>query len=338
MGGGGLMGGALPVGASGWCPGDDVIQGLNDVFDVDPTCQAYQDVKTASLPFFQTAARTGSPADLYYAYGMAFGAVSHPVCSGWSFYLNALGNLTPTPGSNGGNVATASATNTGSSVLDFGANNVPDWMAVGLNVSDSTTPGAIISGQTVSDFDTATVTLTAPVDATVNSRDVIVFALPGGLGTEDIKAIARTRYTCLNANVRMMTSKHHPHTPKTSGHAVKVGGGIIVTTSLTNTSSKVLTFGAGNVPSWMEKGLNVYDASDPDAIAQGHKVHDFDNATVTLTTKVDATVNAGATIVFSPPPLVGKVLIDSPYIPPAHALQSRRGFRQWLRRCLQSRS
>src|SRR5262249_54727815 len=124
----------------------------------------------------------------------------------------------------------------------------------------------------------------------------------------------------LTANVRMTTSKHHPHDHGSSGHAVKVSGGIIVTTSATNSGS-VLTFGAGNVPSWMAKGLNVYDNSTPSAIAQGHKVKDFDNTTVTLTPPVDATVNSGDTIVFSPPPLVGSILIDSPYIPPGAALK-----------------
>jgi hypothetical protein len=278
-------------------------------------------VKTASLTLFQKAAGTGNSADLFFAYGAAFDAVSHPICSGWSLYLNVLGNLTPTPGSNGGNVATTLSTGTSSNVLTFGT--VPDWMANGLNVSDSTTPGAINSGQTVSDFDATTVTLTANVDATVKSGDTIVFSLPGGLGQQDIQAIAQTRYKCLSANVRMTTSKHHPHDHQSSGHAVKVSGGIIVTTSPTNTSSQVLTFGAGNVPSWMAKGLNVYDASTPGAITQGHKVKDFDNNTVTLTTNVDATVNAGDTIVFSPPPLVGSILIDSPFIPPGAALRNR---------------
>src|ERR1700719_4435556 len=128
MGGGGFIGARL-VGAPSWCKGDDVVKGLNDVFNVDPTSQPYQDVKTASLALFQKAALTGSPADLFYAYGAAFDAVSHPICSGWSLYLNALGNLTPTPGSNGGNVSTTSATATQSKVLTFGAGNVPDWMA-----------------------------------------------------------------------------------------------------------------------------------------------------------------------------------------------------------------
>ena len=99
-------------------------------------------------------------------------------------------------------------------------------------------------------------------------------------------------------------------------------GGIIVTTSATNSGS-VLTFGAGNVPSWMAKGLNVYDNSTPGAIAQGHKVKDFDTNTVTLTTPVDATVNSGDTIVFSPPPLVGSILIDSPWMPPPGPLKRR---------------
>jgi hypothetical protein len=220
MGGGGFVGGALPSGAPTWCSGDDVCKGLNDVFNVDPTSQPYQDVKTASLTLFQKAARTGSSPDLFFAYGAAFDAVSHPICSGWSLYLNALGNLTPTPGSNGGNVVTTSSTATSSRILTFGT--VPAWMAVGLNVSDSTTPGAITGGQTVSDFTATTVKLTAHVNATVNSGDTIVFSLPAGLGQTDIQLIAQARVDGLTANKKMKTQKHHPHDPNTSGHVVQV--------------------------------------------------------------------------------------------------------------------
>ena len=324
MGGGAFTGSALPVGAASWCSGNKVVQDLNDLFaPPDPLKSSlYQAAKTASLAYFQTAATTGNYTDLMFAYIKAYDAAGMTVCSGWANYLEALGTLGPTP-NNGGNVATTSSTNTSSSVLTFGAGNVPDWMADGLTVSDSTNPGAIRSGQTVLDFDTATVTLTANVDATVNSGDTIVFSVAGGLGKQDVQAIARTRYNCLSANVRMTTSKHHPHDRHSSGHAVKLGGGFIVTTSPTNTSSQVLTFGAGNVPSWMDKGLSVYDNSNPNAIAQGHKVKDFNNSTVTLTTNVDATVNAGDTIVFSPPQLVGSILIDSPWIPPNQAVKRR---------------
>ena len=317
MGGGGFIG-ERPAGAATWCSGDDVVKSLNDLFDQDPQSNQYQKAKAASLALFQTAATTGQWEDLWTAYSEAYRAAVMTPCPGWLTYLGALGTLGPTP-SNGGNVAAALATS--SAILTF--SNVPDWMADGLTVSDSTNPGAIRSGQTVLDFDTATVTLTANVDATVNSGDTIVFAVAGGLGQQDVQAIARTRYNCLSANVRMTTSKHHPHDRHSSGHTVKLGGGIIVTTSPTNTSSQVLTFGAGNVPSWMDKGLNVYDNSNPAAIAQGHKVKDFDNNTVTLTTHVDATVNAGDTIVFSPPPLVGKILINSPWIPPNQAVKRR---------------
>jgi hypothetical protein len=317
--GGGAYVGALPLGASAWCSGQDVVDSLNVLFDQDPSNQQYIDAKNASLTPFQKAATSGDWLDLWNAYSAAFDAAGVQLCRGWYAYLGALGTLGPTA-SNGGNVATALATS--SAILTF--SSVPDWMADGLTVSDSTTPGAIISGQTVSDFDATTVTLTANVDATVNLGDTIVFSVAAGLGQQDIRAIAQARYKYLTANVRMTTSQHHPHTRKTSGHAVKLSGGIIVTTSPTNTSSKVLTFGAGNVPSWMDKGLNVYDNSTPGAIGSGQKVHDFDNSTVILTTHVDATVNSGDTIVFSPPPLVGSISIDSPWIPPNHA-RKRRG-------------
>jgi hypothetical protein len=143
-------------------------------------------------------------------------------CPGWLTYLGALGTLGPTP-SNGGNMVTTSSTATSSKVLTF--SNVPDWMANGLNVSDSTTPGAITGGQTVSDFDATTVKLTAKVNATVNSGDTIVFAVPAALGLSNIKAIAQARYDGLSNDQKMKTDKHGPHDHLSSGHAVKVTHG-----------------------------------------------------------------------------------------------------------------
>jgi hypothetical protein len=218
MGGGGDPLG-LPLGASTWCSGDDVVQSLNDLFDQDPSSPQYQAAKTASLANFYTAANTGNWQDLWAAYSNAYAAAGVTLCSGWSLYLQALGTLSPTP-TNGGNIVTTSSTATSSAILTF--SNVPDWMATGLGVSDSSTPGGINGGQTVSDFTATTVTLTANVNATVNSGDTIVFSLPSGQGQTNIRAIAQARYDGLTANKKMKTKKHPPHDPHSSGHAVKV--------------------------------------------------------------------------------------------------------------------
>jgi hypothetical protein len=226
----------------------------------------------------------------------------------------------------GGNAVTTSLTNTPSPVLTFGPGNVPSWMAKGLNVYDASNPGAITGGQTVLDFDNKTVTLTTGVNATVHSGDTIVFSVPPGQGQLNIYNIAQARYECLTANVGMTTSKHDPHDAKKHGHGVKRSG-IIVTTSPTNTSGLVLTFGAGNIPSWMDVGMNVFDASTPGAITGGQTVTGINTPSagqIRISANVNATVNSGDTIVFSVPPVVGSITIDSPYIPPGAAL-SRRG-------------
>jgi hypothetical protein len=219
MGGGGFTLEALPPGAAAWCSGDDVIKSLNDLFHQDPANPQYQAAKTASLALFQTAANSGNWADLWVAYSKAFDAAGIQLCGGWSSYLDALGSLSRSSG-NSGNIVTTSSTATSSAILTFGS--VPDWMANDLNVSDSSTPGAITGGQTVSDFTTTTVTLTANVNAMVNSGDTIAFSLPGGQGNSNIKKIAQARYDGLKNNKKMKTHKHGPHDPHSSGHRVKV--------------------------------------------------------------------------------------------------------------------
>jgi hypothetical protein len=69
---------------------------------------------------------------------------------------------------------TTAATNAGVTVLTF-AGGVPSTIMPGMTVYDATTPGAIISGQQVGLVGTTTVTLTANVDAKVNSGDTIYF-------------------------------------------------------------------------------------------------------------------------------------------------------------------
>jgi len=216
MGGGGIV---LPSGAAAWCSGDDVIKGLNDLFHQDPNNPQYQDAKAASLTYFERAAMSGWVGDLWMAYSKAFDAAGLPICGGWSSYLDALGNMSPS-GNNSGTVVTTSSTPTSSAVLTFAS--VPDWMANDLNVSDSSNPAAITGGQTVSDFTTTTVTLTAKVDAKVNAGDRIAFSLPGAQGNINIRTIAKARHDGLHNNVRMKTFKHHPHDPHSSGHRVKV--------------------------------------------------------------------------------------------------------------------
>jgi hypothetical protein len=219
MGGGGFVGGALPLGASAWCSGDDVVNSLDGLFHQNPADKQYQEAKTASLALFQTAANTGNWLDLWGAYSKAYDAAGVQLCSGWSSYLEALGTLSPTS-SNGGNMITTSSTAASSAILTF--SNIPDWMANDLNVSDSSTPGAITGGQTVLSFTANTVTLTANVNATVNSGDTIVFSLPGGQGQSNIQMIAQARYDGLSNNLKMKTHKHSPHDPHSSGHKVKV--------------------------------------------------------------------------------------------------------------------
>ena len=215
MGGGGDPLG-LPLGAPSWCSGDDVIKALNDLFK-DPTSGEYQAAKTAALALFQTAANgTGTWQDLWAAYGSAFDAAGVQLCGGWSLYLTALGNLSGIAG----NIVTTSSTATSSAILTFG--NVPGWMAIGLNVADSSTPGAITGGQTVLSFTTNTVTLTANVNATVNSGDTIAFSLPTRQGQSNIQKIAQARYQGLTNNVKMKTNKHDPHDPHSGGHRVEV--------------------------------------------------------------------------------------------------------------------
>jgi hypothetical protein len=219
MGGGGFTLEALPFGAPSWCSGDDVIKALNDLFHQNPANPQYQAAKTASLALFQTAANTGIWGDLWLAYSKAFDAAGIQLCGGWSSYLDALGNLSGSSG-NSGNIITTSSTAASSAILTF--SNVPDWMANDLNVSDSSTPGAITGGQTVSDFTANTVTLTANVNATVNSGDTIVFSLPAGQGQSNIRKIAQARYQGLTNNVKMKTHKHGPHDHHSSGNRVKV--------------------------------------------------------------------------------------------------------------------
>jgi hypothetical protein len=216
MGGGGFTLEALPLGAAAWCSGDDVVKDLNDLFHQNPANPQYQAAKTASLALFQTAANTGKWEDLWIAYTQAYDAAGIQLCRGWSTYLQALGNLSRP----NRNVVTTSSTATSSAILTF--SSVPDWMSNDLNVSDSSTPGAITGGQIVSDFTTTTVTLSANVNATVNSGDTIVFSLPAGQGNRNIKKIAQARYDGLSSNVKMKTKKHGPHDHHSSGHRVKV--------------------------------------------------------------------------------------------------------------------
>lgn len=75
----------------------------------------------------------------------------------------------------GANVVTSSSTATSSAVLNF-SGGVPSYVATGMKVFDLTTVGAITGGQTVLSKTGTSVTLTANVNATVNSGDTIAFS------------------------------------------------------------------------------------------------------------------------------------------------------------------
>jgi hypothetical protein len=76
-----------------------------------------------------------------------------------------------------GSGTTNGSTTTSSAVLHFAS--VPAWITVGMTVYNATTPGAIVSGQTVLSIGASTVTLTGNVDALVNNADTIVFSAFG---------------------------------------------------------------------------------------------------------------------------------------------------------------
>jgi hypothetical protein len=219
MGGGALTLEALPFGAPSWCSGEDVIAKLNELFNQDPTNKSYKDAKAASLDYFKNASNTGVWSDLWAAYGKAFDAAGLALPSGWSSYLDVLGNLGQGT-ANSGNIVTTEATDTDSDVLTF--SSVPAWMANDLIVYDTTTPRAITGGQTVSDFDTTTVTLTSTVNAKVKSGDTIFFSLQSEEGHSNIKKIAKARHQGLSKNVKMLTQTHDPFDHHSGGHKVKV--------------------------------------------------------------------------------------------------------------------
>jgi hypothetical protein len=77
-----------------------------------------------------------------------------------------------------------------------------------------------------------------------------------------------------------------------------------VTTASTATSSNLLSFGSGNVPTNVLPGMMVTDTTTPGALtggAVGLSVASINAAagTITLSANANATVNAGDTIVFS---------------------------------------
>jgi hypothetical protein len=92
-----------------------------------------------------------------------------------------------------------------------------------------------------------------------------------------------------------------PPPPVPTQRQAVAAGTPLVTTASTLTSSAVLTFGAGNVPSWMAVGLFAFDSTTTGAIASSQRVQSINAAagTVTLSANVNATVNSGDTIVFS---------------------------------------
>lgn len=87
--------------------------------------------------------------------------------STWTYAVDTGGSGPP--------IATTSSTATSSAVLNF-SGGVPAYVQVGMKAYDLTTPAAITGGQTVLSKTGTSVTLTANVNATVNSSDQITFS------------------------------------------------------------------------------------------------------------------------------------------------------------------
>jgi hypothetical protein len=132
-------------------------------------------------------------------------------------------------------VATDAATTTSSAVLNFGANNVPTGIAVGMIATDSTTPAAIVGGQTVLGFNLSagSVTLSANVSANVANGDTIVFSVPfldlPGDATGDAATIASQGFMAVGSSGATSSRPSNPkagswHVDSTLGYAVVFDG------------------------------------------------------------------------------------------------------------------
>jgi len=131
--------------------------------------------------------------------------------------------------------ATDAGTTTSSAVLNFGANNVPTGIAIGMVATDSTTPAAIVGGQTVQAFNLSagSVTLTANVSATVGSGDTIVFSVPfldlPGDATGDAATIVSQGFLAVGSSGATSSRPSNPkagawHVDTTLGYAVVFDG------------------------------------------------------------------------------------------------------------------
>jgi hypothetical protein len=78
--------------------------------------------------------------------------------------------------------------------------------------------------------------------------------------------------------------------------------GYASTSASTTTSSAVLTFGVGNIPSFVAIGMRVLDVTSPGAITGGQTVSSINSGagTVTLTADVNGAVGSGDALVFYP--------------------------------------
>jgi hypothetical protein len=68
--------------------------------------------------------------------------------------------------------------------------SVPSWVQVGMSVVDASNTAAINGGQFVTAVTTTTVTLSANVNATVNTNDLIQFVLPASTTAGIVRSIA----------------------------------------------------------------------------------------------------------------------------------------------------
>lgn len=131
--------------------------GLSDYFAKNQLSYLAGETAFPSLPAIYLALFTAAPSDA--------GSGGTEVSGGSYARLQIAGEVT-----------TNASTSTSSNVLNF--SSVPSWVTIGMTARD-TTSSSITGGQTVTAVSSTTVTLSANVNATVNSGDAIVFSAFG---------------------------------------------------------------------------------------------------------------------------------------------------------------
>lgn len=209
--------------------------------------------------------------------------------------INAAGNANATITNP---VATSTGTSAGSNILHF--TSTPTWIAAQMSVADIDTSGVIPQGAYVVSVTGTTVTISANViGAGVTGGDRIVFnSLPVFTSTVGTPLIsvnfiahglnvgstvnfaiptvvdgitivgAYSVVSVTNANVFTISGASQPTPPSTSG--------------TTSTSSAVLHFASGTVPTWLKAGMLIADITTPGSIASGTTVISFTTTSVTM--------------------------------------------------------